>query len=150
MLFLGALLALSGCTTMKTPETAAAGKNRPADFPCLSYTLPCGSLGTREPVEAKLTGELDGDPEAGRQIAFALNRGNCIACHALKGGEQAGTRGPDLSQYGRLGKGDDEIYSYIYEPRLRFPDTVMPPMGTNGILTEREIRDVVAYLQQSR
>lgn len=34
--------------------------------------------------------------------------------------------------------------------RARIPDTLMPPFGTNGILSDREIRDVVAFLQASR
>lgn len=34
--------------------------------------------------------------------------------------------------------------------RTRIPDTLMPPFGTNGILDDQELRDVVAYLQASR
>lgn len=119
-------------------------------FPCLSYTLPCGRTPTRRPVLKTLDGPLNGNAERGRQIASARNRGNCLACHVMKGGTQPGTRGPDLSLYGRAGHTDAETYAAVYDMRTRIADTLMPPFGTNEILGEQEIRDVVAYLQASR
>ncbi len=52
-----------------------------AAFPCLSYSLPCGKLATRRPVQKTLDGPLNGNAEKGRQIAQARDRGNCLACH---------------------------------------------------------------------
>jgi len=131
------------------PATAQA----PADysaFPCLSYTLPCGQVATRKPESKRLEGALDGDPKAGKQIAQARNRGNCLACHAMQGGTQPGTRGPDLSRYGSLGRSDAETYAAVWDMRSARAQTLMPPFGTNAILTDQEIRDVVAFLQASR
>ena len=128
----------------------AATRTDYSSFPCLSYTLPCGRTPTRRPVVKALDGPLNGNARRGAQIAFARDRGNCLACHVMAGGTQPGTRGPDLSQYGRAGHGDAETYAAVYDMRTRIADTLMPPFGTNEILSDQELRDVVAYLQASR
>lgn len=119
-------------------------------FPCLSYTQACGKVATRPPVKKTLDGPLGGNAEKGKQLAQARNRGNCLACHVMPGGSQPGTRGPDLSQFGSTGRSDGEAHAMIYDMRTLNPETLMPPFGTNEILTDQELRDVVAYLQASR
>ena len=130
-------------------KTPAVGGRQPdySAFPCLSYTLPCGKVATRKPVARALEGALNGNADRGRQLAFARNQGNCLACHVMKGGPQPGTRGPDLSRYGRAGQSDADTYAAVYDMRSRIADTLMPPFGTNGILGDQEIRDVVDFLQ---
>jgi len=115
-------------------------------FPCLSHTLPCGELAAREPVRKELEGPLDGNAARGKQTAFARNRGNCLACHVMPGGSQPGTRGPDLSRFGSTGRGAAEAYAMVWDMRTVNPETLMPPFGTNEILTDQELRDVVAFL----
>ena len=125
----------------------------PADystFPCLSYTLPCGKLATRKPVQKALEGPLNGNAAKGRQIAQARDRGNCLACHVMPGGSQPGSRGPDLSHYGSSGRNEAETYAMVYDMRTINPETLMPPIGTNDILTDQELRDVVAFLLSSK
>lgn len=56
-----------------------------AAFPCLSYTLPCGKAATRKPVAKPLEGPLAGDAARGMRIAHARDKGNCLACHVMKG-----------------------------------------------------------------
>lgn len=136
------------------PVLAMAAGDQAADdysaYPCLSYTLDCGKVATRKPQAMALQGALNGNAEKGRQIAQARNGGNCLACHVMKGGSQPGTRGPDLSHYGSAGRSDAETYKAVYDMRTRNPDTLMPPFGTNGILNDLEIRDIVAFLQASK
>lgn len=151
-----ALAALAGCA--QAPTTAAPATARPgaspgakfAAFPCLSYTLPCGKAATRKPVAKSLQGPLAGDAARGMRIAHARDKGNCLACHVMKGGTQPGSRGPDLSHYGSTGRSDADTFAAVYDMRARTPETLMPPFGTNGVLDDQEIRDVVAYLQASR
>lgn len=151
-----ALAALAGCA--QAPTTAAPAAARPgaspgakfAAFPCLSYTLPCGKAATRKPVAKSLQGPLAGDAARGMRIAHARDKGNCLACHVMKGGTQPGSRGPDLSHYGSTGRSDADTFAAVYDMRARTPETLMPPFGTNGVLDDQEIRDVVAYLQASR
>lgn len=150
-ILLAALMAtLSACGTVQQPVNTNSASTSPMKFPCLSYSLSCGEIPVRKPVNKQLSGELSGNSEEGRNIAFTKTRGNCLACHRMKGGTQPGSRGPDLTSYGNLGRSDAETYALVYDMRWRSPDTLMPPMGTNEILTEQEIRDVVAFLQSSK
>lgn len=121
-----------------------------ARWPCLSYTLPCGTIPTRPPVTQELAGPLNGNAGRGGKIALTRGKGNCIACHVLQGGEQPGTIGPDLSRYGTFGRSDAETYALVYDMRPRNPDTVMPPFGANQVLTDQELRDVAAFLQSQK
>ncbi len=140
-IILGPVLVLSG------------GAPAPADYsayPCLSYTLACGKTATRKPQAKALEGALNGNAEKGKQLAQARDRGNCLACHVMKGGSQPGTRGPDLSHYGSAGRSDAETYTVVHDMRTRNPETLMPPFGTNEVLSDPDIRDIVAFLQASR
>ncbi len=139
---------LSGLTFAGTALAQA-----PADysgFTCLSYTLPCGKVATRKPVKKALEGPLNGNAEKGRQIAQARDRGNCLACHVMPGGSQPGSRGPDLSHFGSSGRSEADAYTMVYDMRTVNPETLMPPFGTNEVLTDQELRDVVAFLLSSK
>ena len=80
-----------------------------------------------------------------------LAGGNCYACHQLDPKEIAyGTLGPSLKNYGKLrGTGDAMLkytYEVIYNAHAYFPCTNMPRFGANGVLTEAQIADVMAYV----
>lgn len=102
---------------------------------------------TPEPRKASLEGSLNGDPARGREISFEPRRGNCVACHHLPGDEWPGSVGNFLLQYRKYGYNAEQIYQQIFDPRLYNPNSVMPAYGTFGILSDQEIRDLVAYLQ---
>lgn len=77
--------------------------------------------------------------------------GNCYACHELDPAEIAfGTLGPSLKGYGKARGTSEETLKYTYEviynPHSFFPCTHMPRFGASGILSEEQIRDVLAYL----
>jgi sulfur-oxidizing protein SoxX len=77
--------------------------------------------------------------------------GNCYACHQLDPEEIAyGTLGPSLTGYGKArGTGEATlkyVYEVIYSPHSYFPCTHMPRFGANGVLTQEQIADVMAYL----
>jgi sulfur-oxidizing protein SoxX len=76
---------------------------------------------------------------------------NCYACHRLSPGELAfGTIGPSLYQFGKVRGYTDEVrryaYGKIYNAEGYIACTNMPRFGHKGILSEQQIRDVVALL----
>ena len=77
--------------------------------------------------------------------------GNCYACHQLSKQEVSfGTIGPSLYQFGKVHGYSDEVRKYAYG-KIWNADAYaacsnMPRFGHNRILTEQQIRDVVALL----
>lgn len=142
-------LTFAGTAAAQTAAAPQAAPGYPA-YPCLSYSLPCGKLATRKPEKKDLVGPLNGNAAKGKQIAQARNRGNCLACHVMPGGSQPGSRGPDLSHFGSTGRSAAEAYAMVWDMRTVNPETLMPPFGTNEILTDQELRDVVAFLLSSK
>ena len=77
--------------------------------------------------------------------------GNCYACHQMDPNETTyGTLGPSLKNYGKIRGNSEPIVNYTYEviysPHAYFPCTHMPRFGNNGVLTQKQISDVLAYL----
>lgn len=78
--------------------------------------------------------------------------GNCYACHALDKKEIAfGNIGPSLQQYGKLRGGPTpETLKYtwakIYNSHAFQACSTMPRFGAAGILTEKQMQDVMALL----
>jgi L-cysteine S-thiosulfotransferase len=108
-------------------------------------------------------GNLVGDWKAGERIAqsgqgfqYSDNPAtpagaNCYACHQLSAGEVAyGTIGPSLRNFGKLRGFTDEtrkyVWSKVYNAEAFTACSNMPRFGHQHILTEQQIRDVVALL----
>ncbi len=113
-------------------------------WPSLSHLERRGSL---PPKQAAYSEPLRGDALRGKAIAMDPARGNCIACHLLPGEDWPGSVGPPLIGYKRQGHTNAYVYQQIYDRRLANPHTVMPPFGVFGVLSDQDIRDLVAYLQ---
>jgi L-cysteine S-thiosulfotransferase len=108
-------------------------------------------------------GKLLGDWKSGEKIA-QLGQGmqysddptkpagaNCYACHQLSPEEVSyGTMGPSLYQFGKSRGYTDEVRKYaygkLYNAEAYNACTNMPRFGHKGILTEAQIKDVVALL----
>lgn len=76
---------------------------------------------------------------------------NCYACHRLSPQELSyGTIGPSLYQFGKLRGYTDDMRKYaygkIYNAEAYNACTNMPRFGHSKILSEQQIRDVVALL----
>jgi sulfur-oxidizing protein SoxX len=82
----------------------------------------------------------------GRAIAEDRNRGNCFSCHMAEGAEMAGNYGPPLMMMQQRYPDRQVLKQQIADPRVRNPNTVMPPYGAHGILTDRELELVVDYV----
>jgi sulfur-oxidizing protein SoxX len=77
--------------------------------------------------------------------------GNCFACHQLDPREVSyGTLGPSLAAYGKDRKYDTaamkDAYTKIYNSMAVVPCSNMPRFGSNKVLDEQQIKDVMAYL----
>ncbi len=108
-------------------------------------------------------GRLMGDWREGEKIAQSgrgkqfsdnpkqANGGNCYACHQLSRQEISyGTIGPSLYNFGKI-RGNSEAvqryaYAKVYNPQAFTACSNMPRFGHNGILTEEQLRHVVALL----
>ena len=108
-------------------------------------------------------GKLVGDWKSGEKIAQSGQGmqysddpkgpvgANCYACHRLAPQELAyGTMGPSLYQFGKTRGYTDEmrryVYGKVYNAEAYSACTNMPRFGYKGILTEQQIKDVVALL----
>jgi L-cysteine S-thiosulfotransferase len=115
-------------------------------------TLANGNVSPPAPKQPrKLAGAIVGDPAKGEKLVADRTRGgSCLACHVMGQAGDAdlpGNVGPDLSEIGNAGRTDEWLYNYVYDARVYNPDSVMPPWGTNGLFSDQEIADMVAFLK---
>ena len=111
------------------------------------------------PADGKFLGDWkQGEKEAqsGRGMTFSdkagePNGGNCYNCHQITKQEISyGTLGPSLYNYGALrGYGDDIVkytWGKIYNAKAYNACTNMPRFGHQNILTEKQMKDIMALL----
>ncbi len=111
------------------------------------------------PADGKFIGDWkEGEKVAqsgvGKQFsddATKASGGNCYACHQLSPKEISfGTIGPSLYQYGKLRGNAEPMVKYtwakVYNAQAYNACSNMPRFGHQKILTENQIRDVVALL----
>ena len=84
--------------------------------------------------------------EAGRAIAADRKLGNCYTCHQVAGADLAGDVGPPLVDMTKRYPNREALRAQIADPRIRNPDSIMPPYGAYGILTEQELDLLVDYV----
>ena len=96
--------------------------------------------------------DVKGDAALGRKLFLDRAKAPCTGCHLIQGDDvwPAGNIGPDLSTYGDRNLPDEFVYQTIYDPRLFFPNTAMPPWGTVGIFTPEDIVHIVTFLKTQK
>lgn len=116
-----------------------------------------------EAVKYPSDGDYLGDWQAGELLAqsgkgFQYNDkadtvtgGNCYACHELSREEISfGNLGPSLYNYGKSRGNSDEVKKYtwarIWNAHSYAACTIMPRFGAAGLLSEKQIKDVMALL----
>jgi sulfur-oxidizing protein SoxX len=114
-------------------------------------------------VKLPADGQYLGDWQAGEKVAQTgtgmqysddpamPNGGNCYACHQLAPKEIAyGTLGPSLTGYGRQRGQSAEMLKYtwtrLWNSHAYNACSHMPRFGEAGILTEQQLKDVMALL----
>lgn len=84
--------------------------------------------------------------KAGQDLALDRSKGNCLACHTLKGGDMPSTVGRELVNIKRRFPDRTVLEAILTDERLRNPLAPMPPFGRNRILTPAEIEQVIDFL----
>ena len=84
--------------------------------------------------------------EKGRALAFDRNKGNCLSCHMIAGGELPGNGGPPLIQMKARFPDRQVLRDQIWDSSIRNPQTIMPPYGRHQILSEEELDAVTDYI----
>lgn len=115
-------------------------------------------------VKYPADGQFIGDWKEGEKIAQngrgmqfsddakTVNGGNCYACHQISKAEISfGNIGPSLAQYGKLRGGiNKDVVEYtwrkIFSSHTYNACSVMPRYGAAEILTEQQLKDVMALL----
>ena len=86
---------------------------------------------------------------AGRQLAFEIAKGNCLACHQFPRDSAANTLaniGPPLLEIRSRFPDRMQLRGRLWDPMQTNPNTVMPPFGKHGILSSDEIELIIDYL----
>jgi len=83
---------------------------------------------------------------AGKALAFSRKKGNCLACHTIKGGTSPGTIGPPLVKMKARYPDKKKLHDQIWDASKRNSETSMPLFGTYEILTEDELNKVTDYI----
>ena len=110
-------------------------------------TLWCSYTGKSSGEERKTSGKGG----TWRDSPSKPNGGNCYNCHQISKEEISyGTLGPSLYQYGKLRGNSEAVVKYtwgkIYNAKAYNACTNMPRFGHSGILTEAQMKDLMALL----
>jgi sulfur-oxidizing protein SoxX len=86
--------------------------------------------------------------EKGQEIAFSRKKGNCLACHAIKGGKLPGNIAPPLVAMQQRFPDKAKLKAQIYDSTVANPNSIMPPFGRHKIISDKEIDLVTDYIYQ--
>ena len=114
---------------------------KPAMLPAFALALVIGAFVSAGSAHAQSAAA------EGQKLSFDRSKGNCLTCHAIKGGTLPGSIGPELIDIKSKYPNREDLVAIISDETLRNPLTMMPPFGRNRILTPKEIDAVVDFLQ---
>ncbi len=84
--------------------------------------------------------------EQGKKIAFDRKKGNCLACHQIKGGKLPGNIGPPLVAMKARFPDKSKLHAQIWDSRQNNPNTIMPPFGPHEIISKGEVDKIVEFI----
>jgi len=140
------------CSASELSRTPLSGeqtrKLEGAQFATIKYPADGKYLGDWKAGE-KLA--QDGRGSTYSDKAGSPNGGNCYNCHQISKEEIShGTLGPSLYNYGKLRGNSEAVVKYtwgkIYNAKAFNACTNMPRFGHQGILTEGQMKDLMALL----
>jgi sulfur-oxidizing protein SoxX len=84
--------------------------------------------------------------EQGKAIAMDRKKGNCMSCHVLENAALPGNVGPPLIAMKQRFPDKAALRAQIYDSTKKNPQSMMPPFGRHGVLSNEEIDLIVEYL----
>ncbi len=93
-------------------------------------------------------GSSKSDIEKGQDIAFSRKKGNCLACHNIKGGQLPGNIAPPLVTMQQRFPDKTKLRAQIYDSTVANPNSIMPPFGRHKIISDKEIDLVTDFIYQ--
>ena len=82
----------------------------------------------------------------GEAIAFDRSKGNCLACHTMRGSDVPSNVGPELNDMKARFPDRADLVAILENEEARNPQTIMPSFGRNLILDHHEIEQIVDFL----
>jgi sulfur-oxidizing protein SoxX len=86
------------------------------------------------------------DVADGQKLALDRAKGNCLACHTLKGGDAPSSVGRELIDMKRRFPNRADLVEILMDEALRNPIAPMPRFGRNHVLTRAEIEKIIDFL----
>ncbi len=83
---------------------------------------------------------------SGKELSFNKKKGNCLACHLIAGGDQAGNIAPPLIAMKARFPDKAVLRAQIEDARTKNTDSMMPPFKPHGILSDKEIGLIVDFI----
>jgi sulfur-oxidizing protein SoxX len=90
--------------------------------------------------------EGNGAVEKGKELAFDRKKGNCLACHNIKGGASPGNIAPALVAMQQRFSNKAELRAQVWDATVKNPESPMPPFGKYGALSKKEVDLIVDYI----
>ncbi|MEJ2142823.1 MAG: sulfur oxidation c-type cytochrome SoxX [Gammaproteobacteria bacterium] len=84
--------------------------------------------------------------EEGKKVAENRKKGNCFTCHDYKGAHLAGNIGPPFIAMKARFPDKAKLRAQIWDATKANPNSMMPPFGKHGVLTEKEIDAVTEWV----
>jgi sulfur-oxidizing protein SoxX len=85
-------------------------------------------------------------PSPGQAVAFDRTKGNCLACHTMRGSDVPSNVGPELNDMKARFPDRADLVAILNNEEARNPQTIMPSFGRNLILDQHEIDQIIDFL----
>jgi len=82
----------------------------------------------------------------GKDLTENRRKGNCLSCHLIGDGVFPGTHGPPLIFMKQRFPDKAKLRARIWDATAANPNSMMPPFGRHGILTDEEIDKITEYI----
>lgn len=99
-------------------------------------------------VSVSAAGTSKSDINKGQEIAFSRKKGNCLACHAIKGGKLPGNIAPPLVAMQQRFPDKAKLRAQIFDSTVANPNSIMPPFGRHKVISDKEIDLVTEFIYQ--